>query len=123
MESIILDNNSSVISSSSLALKIDDYTLGKIPSLKFRTDARKANFKLMIGERNPLVGMGPQIYLLDKKWINANAKILSYIDRGIYLAQVSKSPIDQSHSTQSILSLELGGIKDRGTQGLISGIK
>ena len=54
VESIILDNNSSMISSSSLALKVGDYTLGKIPRMKFRTDGRKANFKLMIGERNPL---------------------------------------------------------------------
>ena len=39
------------------------------------------------------------------------------MDRGIYFAPSAKiSPIDQSHSTQAMLSLELGGIKDRGTK-------
>ena len=119
VESIILDNNSSMISSSSLALKVGDYTLGKIPRMKFRTDGRKANFKLMIGERNPLGWyIGPEIHLFNKEWINSKAKILSYMDRGIYFAPSAKIyPIDQSHSTQAMLSLELGGIKDRGTKG------
>ena len=40
------------------------------------------------------------------------------MDRGIYFAPSAKIfPIDQSHSTQAMLSLELGGVKDRGTKG------
>ena len=113
VESIVLDNNSSMISSSSLALKVGDYTLGKIPRMKFRTDGRKANFKLMIGERNPLwlVYCIPKYTYLIKSGLILKRRYSVTWTEVYTLLQVLKFPPLINLTQLTMLSLELGGVK------------
>ena len=54
VEKFLWDDNASNISISSISLKVDNYTLGKIPGITFSAKSKNFDFDLLIGSNEPL---------------------------------------------------------------------
>ena len=113
------DDNASNISISNISLKVDNYTLGKIPGIDFSTKSKNFDFDLLIGSNEPLGPYGGGRFPLYKKDShNSHLETISYFERGLYLSPEFNLKKNDPGGFHFYLQSKLGTINDTGTRGL-----
>ena len=115
------DENSSIIRSKGIGLKIGNTLIGKLPSIKHEVGKVESRYELLGGEEQPLGWYtGIRFDLHRGQKIESEIKAVSYFDRGIYFRpQFSYTQADNEElgTPYQNWNVTLAGIQDDGSIG------